>query len=174
MSDPEARLEAELGKLGAEHAPPVGWEARVLAEAVVPRRRRWWLVALPAFAGAATIALVILWPRAPKPPPLALSLSLEHGGPIVRGTTAHPGDVLHASATGGDYRAVWIYRNDTELVVACPTSTCSATLAAVGDYSVVALSASAPLAAPTGKLDADVAAASRAGATYQIEPVLVR
>lgn len=29
----QARVEAELAKLGAELTPPVGWKARVLAEA---------------------------------------------------------------------------------------------------------------------------------------------
>jgi len=37
--DPIARLEHALEQLGAEHQPPPGWEARVLA-AVEPRPRR--------------------------------------------------------------------------------------------------------------------------------------
>jgi hypothetical protein len=185
MSDPERRLEAELARLGTEHMPPVGWETRVLAATVLPKRRPWWHFAAPAFALAAAIILWFAWPRSTaKPTALALELSLERGGPIVRGSTAHIGDVLHATARGGKYRAVWIYRTDTQLLVACPGAaactaaddavTATAAIQSVGDYSIVALSSDAPLAAPTGKLDADVAAAANAGARYKIEPLAVR
>jgi hypothetical protein len=45
---------------------------------------------------------------------------------------------------------------------------------AVGTYSVVALASDAPLPVPGGRLDDDVAAAVKAGATYVIEPMVVQ
>lgn len=184
MTDDNRRLESELARLGEEHEPPVGWEARVLAATTARPQRRWWLFAVPALAAAAAIVLLLAWPRHPTHEVLAMELSLDRGGPVVRGTSAHIGDVLHATARGGAHRAVWIYRSDSQLVVACPggaecrstatTLTATAKLDAIGDYSVVVLAADEALPAPQGSLDQDVATAARAGAQYRIEPVSVR
>ena len=176
------RLEAALRSVGEDHAPPAGWEDRVLAATVgparapAPRRARWWMFAAPALACAAAAAVYLWWPRsAPHLQQLALAVSVEHGGPIVRGTTAHPGDTLVASTTGGAaHTAIWIYRDDRELVMSCTSSPCRVTLTARGDYSIVALSSPAPLPTPHGSLDDDVSAAAKSGATYKIEPVTVR
>ncbi|HSN25367.1 MAG TPA: hypothetical protein VLT45_03755 [Kofleriaceae bacterium] len=184
MTDANRRLETELARLGDEHEPPVGWEARVLAATAERSRRRWWLLAIPAIALSAAIVLLLSWPRHPAPERLALAISLDRGGPVVRGTSAQVGDVLRATARGGAYRAVWIYRSDSQLVVACPGGagchsdgtalTATAKLDAVGDYSIVVLAADAALPAPHGALDQDVAAAARGGAQYQIAPISVR
>lgn len=184
MSD---RLEDALRAAGSEHEPPAGWEDRVLAatigtRAAAPapaparRRARWWMFAAPALAMAAAAAVYLWWPRGGAAPPqqLALAITVEHGGPIVRGTTAHPGDTLIVTATGGAaHRVVWVYRDDRELVTTCESS-CRVPLTARGDYSVVAVSSDAPLPAPHGSLDEDVAAAAKLGAAYTIEPVAVR
>ena len=44
--EPISRIEAALARLGAEHEPPVGWEARVLAATAPPPRRAWWWLAI--------------------------------------------------------------------------------------------------------------------------------
>lgn len=177
MTEPSAneRIEQAIAGLGAEHEPPVGWEARVLA-ATAERPRRWWLLAIPAVAIAAVIVLVIGLRGEPKPQALALAVTIEDSGAVVRGATAKPGDTVQATARGGTgSRAVWIYRGDRELVMACTgTAPCRAKLASVGTYTVIALSAKAPLPAPTGSLDDDLAAALTAGAAHTIQKIEVR
>lgn len=171
-----ARIEAALAAAGSEHEPPAGWEARVLAATREPRRTRWWWFAVPALVAAGILALWATRPRgAHEPSPLQLALAIEHGGPLVRGATAHVGDTLAASATGGAaHRAIWIYRDD-QLVQACDAAApCRLTLTSVGDYTVVAVASAAALEAPHGPLDTDVSALARTGASYQLEPVTVR
>jgi hypothetical protein len=140
--EPIDRIEAALSRLGAQHEPPVGWEAKVLAATATstathahigyPKqghpRNKWWWLAVPAVA-AAVIAIVVA-PRVPNDShlPLALRVSkggsvvraASEGGSVVRGTSAQVGEGVQAAATGGGpYRAVWIYHNDA-LVLACP------------------------------------------------------
>jgi hypothetical protein len=173
-------------------------EAAVVADAkpisgaaideLAPRRsRRRWGVVSAGLAAVAAAAVVVLLVRRPGGPdvdsPLALNLAVERGGIKVRGDLA-VGDTIHATARGGGgFRAVWIYREDRELVLACPGGhTCreeadgvvaDLTLSSVGDYSVVVLSSAKPLPGPHGSLDADVAAAVDAGATHRIEELRV-
>jgi hypothetical protein len=179
-----ARLEAAIAWLGTEHEPPRGWETRVLAAVGAPRRRHAWWLAMPAFAAIAiTIALAIPRPRPHEP--LELQVSVVSVGPVVRGSTAHTGDRVHASATGGDrYRAIWVYRNERELVVACPggpscgstgdTTTAEVTLPGIGAYVFVALTSASPLPAPRGSYDTDHTAAEQAGAKIQHRKIEVR
>ncbi len=184
MSEPDRaieRLEAALTDAGAGHVPPPNWEARVLAAAdaaaASSRRPRWWLFALPALAAAAAIVIYVSWPPgARSTEPLQLALALERGGPVVRGTSAHVGDTLRATATGGAAKhAVWIYRDERDLVAICTgDAPCTFTITARGDYSVVALASDAALPTPHGTLDTDVDAAAKTGAHYKIEPVAVR
>lgn len=192
MSDDPAlaRIEAALARAGDEHAPRPGWQARVLAAtASPPPRRRWWLAAAPALAAAAAVVLWWTWPRgaaAPAPPaPIELALVLDRGGAVVRGSSAEVGDVMHATARGGGgFRGVWIYRNDRELIAACPgggscketadAMTATVPLRVIGRYSIVVLSADVALPSPAGVLDEDLAAAAKAGARYQIEPLSVQ
>jgi hypothetical protein len=184
MSHSIARMEAALQRLGAEHEPPWGWETRVLAATRQRSRRCNWWLAIPA---AALIALAsISWPS-PKPPDdnLALHVLWEPVGPIVRGNSAHVGDRAHITATSADrYRAIWVYRNEHELVVACPaglscrrsgnTTTVDVTLLAVGSYTFVAVTSASPLPEPRGTYDSDRAAAEKARAAIVIQPLEVR
>jgi hypothetical protein len=177
MSPTIDRLEAALARLGAEHEPPRGWEARVLAAVGVPSRRRWWF-AIPAMAVMAAIAIVLTIPHARPEDPFAIQVSVVSVGPTVRGSSAHAGDRVHASATGGGrHRAIWVYRNDRELVLACPggpscgstlgATTAELTLPSVGSYLFVAVTSASPIPAPSGSYDADRAAAEQAGAQIQ-------
>lgn len=168
------RIESALTALGAEHVPPIGWEARVLASTAPPRRTRWWIWAAPlGVAAAVVVAFLLVRPDSPRP--LELAVSVEQGGALVRGANAHVGDSIVASASGGGRQhAVWIYRDD-RLVLACGNARpCRLVLATPGDYTVVALAADGEIAAPRGRLDDDVATAARAGTAYQMEPLAVR
>jgi hypothetical protein len=181
-----ARIEAALGELGAELSPPVGWQARVLAAvAAPPRRRRWWL-ALPAALAAAALALV-LW-RALRPPARAdvqLAVAVVRPGAVVRGDTANVGDIVTARALGdAPHRAVWIFRDKRELILACPGSPrcraadgaliATATLELPGAYAIVALASRAAIPAPTASYDASVAAAEAAGARVRVQALAAR
>ena len=178
MSDGSSndRIEQAIRGLGAEHEPPAGWEARVLAATAERSTRRWWLLAIPAIAVAAVIVLAIGLRSDPEPQALALAITIEDSGAVVRGSTAKPGDTVQATARGGaGHRAVWIYRGDRELVVACPgDAPCRTRLATVGTYTVIALTAKTALPVPTGSLDDDLAAALTAGASHTIQKIQVR
>lgn len=182
-----ARIEAELGKLGAELSPPAGWQARVLsAVAAPPRRRRWWWLALPAAAAAAALAIVLwLSLRPPARPDVQLAVAIVRPGAVVRGDTANVGDVVTARALGdAPHRAVWIFRDKRELVLACPGAArcraaggaliATATLELPGSYAIVALASSAPIPAPTASYDASMAAAEAAGALVRRQALTVR
>jgi hypothetical protein len=181
-----ARIEAELAKLGHELSPPVGWQARVLAAVAEPPRRRWWRLALPALAAAAALAIA-LWviARPPPRPTVELALALDRSGAVLRGDAAHVGDVVTATARGrAVHRAVWIFRDAGELVVACPGAagcrategalTATAALQLPGSYAIVALTSNAPIPPPTPSYDASVAAAEAAGALRRTETLTVR
>lgn len=165
------RIEAALAGLGAEHEPPTGWEARVLAT-VGANRRRWWAYAAPgvALAAAAAIAVVVL--RQP-PPALALNIDVKHSARF-RGDEATVGDVARIAVSGGrGARAIWVYREQVQLVLRCPGDpTCrisdastevDLTLSSAGTYHVVALTGGSRLPAPTGDYGVDTAAARDAG-----------
>lgn len=186
MSDAITRVETALKQLGAEYEPPWGWQARVLA-AIQPRRS-WclWRFAIPIIA--LIVMVPIFWPK-PRPAPpedrVALHVIVDPAGPTMRGSSAHVGDRVHVTAASGDrYRALWVYRNEHELVVACPggpscrrageATTADLTLLAVGRYTFVAITSISPLPAPQGSYDADHAAAREAGATIQSQPLEVR
>jgi hypothetical protein len=181
--EPIARIEAALARLGAEHKPPVGWEARVLAAVTKPKPKPWWWFAFPVVA-LAVIALVVCFPRSPADQSLQLALDIEKGGVVVRGTSAHVGDIVHATATGGGHhRAVWVYRDD-HLVVACPgapqcrrdgeATIADIVLDSTGEYTIVALTSKSPVPAPTGGFDQDVSSAISAGARDVHKSLTVR
>jgi hypothetical protein len=122
-----------------------------------------------------------------RPSALRLALAVENGSAVVRvgGPEPQLGDVVHATATGGaPYRAVWVYHDETVLVVRCPgpahcrqtadTVTADLALGAIGTYEIVALAASAALPVPTGRLDDDVAAADRADVTVARRALTIR
>ena len=179
MTTPISRVEAALESLGSEHEPPAGWEARVLAQIRSrPSRRPWWL-AIPAIA--LVVLVIALWPRT-APGILQLTLKVTAAGPIVRGPSAHVGDLVDIAATGGErHRAIWVYRDD-ELVAVCPhTSPCEVAqdsthahfaLTAYGTYAFVALGSAQPIPTPRGSYDSDLAAAGDAGATAQVQRIV--
>lgn len=182
MTAPILRLEAALAGLGAAHEPPWGWQTRVLAAVEAPRRRRGWWLALPA---AAALALPLVLVRPPPKDPLEIQVAVTSVGRSQRGSSAQVGDRVHARATGGDrYRAIWVYRDHRELVVACPggpscgnlddATAAEVTLPTLGVYEILALTSASPLPAPLGAYDADLAAAERAGATIRRDLVTVR
>lgn len=112
-------------------------------------------------AAAAAAVLVWTWRRdTAKPPQLAMAFTIERGATVKRGGDAHVGDIVHVKSAD----TVWIYRNDHELVLACPeghgcrSDGVDFTISAIGTYSIVVL-AGDHLPAPRGSLDADVAAA---------------
>jgi hypothetical protein len=165
------RIEAALARLGAEHEPPAGWEARVMA-AVGATRRRWWVYAAPgaALAAAAVVALVLV--RRP-PAVVALNVDVQHSA-LYRGEEATAGDVAHIAVSGGTGpRAIWVYHEEIHLVLRCPgdarcritedSTRVDLTLSSAGIYTVVALTGAADLPALTGNYDADTAAAKDAG-----------
>lgn len=173
MTDPIRRIEDALAGLGAEHEPPRGWEARVLAATTARRRRPWWIYAAPGLVAAAAAVLLYLG-RPREPAALALDVDLEHsvasrGG----GGEGRVGDVVHVTVRGGSGRVLWIYRDDVELVMRCPGDpACRVSeqairadlvLGRVGTYRMVALTAGPAVPAPAGSYEADVAAARRAG-----------
>jgi len=179
------RIEAALSRLGAEHEPPPGWEARVLAATAPPRKRAWWWFAMPAALALAAALVVVIMPPS-RDAALQLAVSFDKSSTVVRmsGSNAQLGDLVHATAAGGGaHRAVWIYHNET-LLVACPGAapcradadrvTADVPLRAIGTYQIVALAASAALPTPTGKFDDDVAAAERAAVTVSRQELTVR
>ena len=184
--EPLARIEAALSRLGAEHEPPLGWEARVLAATATPHRRAWWWFAAPPLLAAAAAAVIVLLPPG-KPSALQLAMEVEKGSTVVRMRGPEPqlGDVVHATATGGgSHRGVWVYHDETELVLQCPagphcrhtddTVIADIALAAIGTYQIVALSSSAALPVPTGRFDEDLAAAARANVTMSRQELTIR
>jgi hypothetical protein len=141
-----------------------------------PRRAaRWVALAAPALAAAAAVALWLGRDRAaPDAEPAALALAITDGAaPRRGGGVATVGDVLEATARPG--AELLLYRGDHVLLVRCPgaaacrpgpAAAVAWPLTAPGRYRAFAITAApgaAPLT-PTGNLDADLAAAARAGA----------
>ena len=180
----EARIEAALARLGAEHEPPPGWEARVLAATSARQARPWWMYAAPAVAlvAAAAIAIVVVWPR-PARTALALQVRVE-SKQIRRGTPADQAtgriveavldDVVHVAVSAGTgARAIRVYRDDGPLVLSCPGDpvchvsgdgiAVAFTPPAIGDYVILALATSASLPPLPGSYSADIAALNQAG-----------
>ena len=169
------RIEAALTRLGAEHEPPPGWEARVLAAVSATEQRRWWRLAVPggALAAVAAAAVVaVVWVPGP-PPALALSVDVQHRT-LTRGDDYSAGDVAHIAVSGGKGpRAIWVYHEEVQLVLRCPgdprcrvsdaSTEVDLMLTSPGAYTLVALDTAADLPSLTGTYDADTAAAKDAG-----------
>jgi hypothetical protein len=183
-----ARIEAALSQLGAEHEPPPGWENRVLAAVRdEPRHRPWWQFAAPAVVVAAAAVLLVVVVMPPRPRELALDLEFDRQ-PVTRGDQPDErrvGEIVHATASGGGRnRAIWVYRNELALVIACPRDpicrvsgnavSVDVVLGTVGEYKILALSSDAALPEPRGNYDADAAAAMRADLTTKPHVLHVR
>ncbi len=178
------RIARAMREIGAAHQRRPDHLARLWATIDArPARRpgRWPWLAAPALGLAAAVAL-IWWLRGGEPAPgepaprFAVEVVSQHAV-AVRGD-ARLGDRLRVRARAG--AAVWIYRNDRELLLACPRDCArdgdaligEVALDAIARYQIVWLStASAP--APGGELERDVAAASAAGATHELREIVV-
>lgn len=181
------RIEGAIERLGADADPPAGWQARVLAATAERERpkRAWWTLAIPIVAvGAAAAVIAIVVTRPKQAWPFELEYSTDQTGPIVRGSVK-VGDVLHATARGGDARrAVWVYRGERVLVAGCPggarcrisdaETSADIELAAPGTYTIVAVSARGELPVPSGSLDDALAGALRVNADVKTTTLDVR
>lgn len=182
MIESNQRIEEALAQLGREYEPPLGWEARVLA--ATRARRPWWRYAMPSFAVAAlAVCAFALWPAA-APAELTLSVEVQHSAPV-RGREGQVGDTVRIAATGGSgERAIWVYRDEQQLVLRCPgASACAVSQSGieidfvprqVGTYIIVALTARTRLPVPAGEYDDDTAAARRAGVVVREDKLTVR
>lgn len=180
--DELARVAALVADGKTARTLPVGWKERTLARAraapapVTPLRRRSRAViwaAGAALAAAAVILFLILRPAddpAPGEPRLAVVVK-EVGG--WRGQ-AHPGNIVVAepASVAAKHVEVRVYREARAVVARCPgggEGTCKGaaltwTVPSVGKYQIVLLTSDAPIPAPHGSLDDDMAAATAAGA----------
>src|SRR5262245_59938181 len=135
MTDPSTRLERAIAQLGAEHEPPPGWQAQVLAAIEATKQpkpslwtwlRRWWYaVATPVLvAGTAT---VLLFAGRPSPLLLATDVKLPDSTRVVRGDPNRSRDhvplgsrIMLTVQGGKEHRALWVYRDERELLARCP------------------------------------------------------
>lgn len=189
MTEPSERLERAIAQLGAEHEPPAGWEAKVLAaiessRPPAPARRAWlhrWWPAIPAFAAAA--AALVLWLRVGRAEPLTLAMAVTSGSEPTRGAATHDevtrvtvalGDRVTLTVEGGGrHRALRVYRDaGGRLEIDCPRDPgCQSDDGALrvvfearllGAYQVLALTSDQPLPASTRIYDTDSSAATDA------------
>lgn len=161
------------------HRAPPDWKQRTLARVrAAPRTRRRRVTTLWLAAAVAGIALFLFFHRRtplerPGTPELAMQI-VHNGG--WRGE-AHPGEELRARAllAGASHFEIRVYRGARDLLVRCPDagppvclepdrSLLVWKLPSVGTYQVLLLVSQQPIAAPLGSLNADVAAATAAGA----------
>jgi anti-sigma factor RsiW len=175
-----ARAMADLGT-DAQRSPD--HVARVLAAATSParvpahvaqRRRVAWL-GVPLLAAATILVWWLLRDREVQR--FAIEI-VERDRPSLRGE-ARLGDRVRVTLRAGD--ALWIYRNDHELLQVCPRD-CDRRgerligereLDVVGRYQIVWLSTDrAP--PPIGDMEHDIAAAGAAGATHELREIEVR
>lgn len=176
------RIARAMRDVGAGHVRRPDHLARLWARLDAPRARRWprwgWLAA-PALGLAAAAALLVWLGRggpAPAAPRFAVDV-IAQDKVALRGD-ARIGDRLRVRARAG--AAVWIYRNDRELLLVCPRACrrdgdaliAELALDAIGRYQVVWLS-TARGPAPGGALEQDVAAASAAGIAYELRELAV-
>jgi hypothetical protein len=191
------RIALAIGSLHAEAKPSPDWQERVLASlptdaagAAVPAAPaassspRRWLRYAPLCAAA---ALLMIWaPWQPRAAARTLVVELDATTVVTRGEAPRPGSrVKVAAVSGAAHRALWIFRDRAELVMACDEAAVAASsqaarclrsddrlstaleIALVGEYVVVALWSDAPIPLPSSSRDESLAAARRAGATAQ-------
>jgi hypothetical protein len=168
------RLREQLSNLGEEDEPAADWQARVWEKIEQRKKRRWSPWWFAPVAVAAMAALFLIW--IPSQKPAGLQIEIESGPTVRRGSEAHPGDLLRLVATTGGARhsELRVYRNDTELILRCPTENpCSVVLDGVGRYQPLLLLSESPLPAPTSDLETDTGAALDAGAEVEAGPEVV-
>lgn len=100
----EQRIGDQLAQLGEDLVPPPGWEDRVLAATRASSRRRAWWLAMPAVAAAAAVLLLWIVPRS--------------GQPLVRPTVVASGAPPAGAPPERRLRGKDIVHGDTMTVVA--------------------------------------------------------
>jgi hypothetical protein len=177
--DAYQRIALAMREIGATHVRRADHVARLWAHGDAPRSRsprRWLRFAAPVVGLAAAVAL-IWWLRRGDPPPRFAVEVVAQSAVALRGD-ARLGDRLRVRARAG--AAMWIYRNDRDLLLVCPRDCArdgdalvgEVALDAIGRYQIVWLStASGPL--PGGELERDVAAATAAGAAHELREIAV-
>jgi hypothetical protein len=100
-----------------------------------------------------------------------------------RGSVAQVGDVLRSTVRGEDHRAIWVYLEDRDLVIACPggpgcstvggSLTLELRVSASGRYSIIAISSAQPILTPHGTLDVMLGLIAAVGAHFEIKHVNV-
>lgn len=101
--------------------PPAGWEARVLGRVAARRRqdRQRWLGA--ALAASLVAGAVVTWQLTQGPRALTVELVAEGQVELMRGASAGVGSTLRFRGPPGDEGVrLWLYRNQTEPLLACP------------------------------------------------------
>lgn len=152
---------------------------------VVPLRRRARVATSVAAVLAVAAGVALVWwmrraPIGPTPPDPAARFAYEivaERGPVLRGE-ASLGDRLRVTVPAGT--ALWIYRNDVELLLVCPRdcrgaggTSAELPLDTIGRYQMVWLSTDR-VPAPRGELERDIAAARAAGATHELRDLEVQ
>ncbi len=141
------------------------------------RRPRIAIVAATAGVLAAA-AVLLLWLRRPAAPPQFAVDVLDGKSAPIRGD-AHLGDRLRVRARAGASITVRVYRNDRELLLECPrmcrrehgADVGEVTLDAVARYQVLWFGGAVSAARSP---DEDIAAATAAGARFELRELEVR
>jgi hypothetical protein len=186
--DHVARLLAAAAAAGLPSPPgavPATAPRRTDAPAThAPARPRWRAAArwaVPALGAAAAVALWWRW-STPRPAGFAIAV-LSPQRQVLRGDArageAQVGERLRVSAPVGS--AVWVYRNQHELVLQCPRDCLrrdgelrgELVLDSVGSYQIVWIS-SDHAAAPIGELERDITTARSAGYSHELRDLEVR
>lgn len=185
--------------------PESGAYHRVAGGRPAQGARRHVLVYLaPVLAVAAAVAIWLVGTRgepatnsarfgAARPsPPVEVALAIEHRGVAMRSgagvigearASMAVGDLLRLTVRGESYRAIWVYFEDQDLVVACPGGpgcrsaeemvTLEFRVPDPGWYSAIAIGSAQPIVAPRGSLDVMLSKLSVAGAHFEIRRVNV-
>lgn len=98
-----------------------------------------------------------------------------------RDSVAQVGDVLWPTVRGEAHRAIWVYLEDRELVIACPDGpgcrdaggslTLELLVSAPGRYSIIEIGSAQPIPMPHGPLDVMLSSIADMGAHFEIERV---
>jgi hypothetical protein len=146
-------------------------------------RRRRMVYLVPILAAAAAVAIWVGVRGSSPGEPIDFAVDIERPGAATRGGTVHVGDVVRPTVRGAAYRALWVYRDHREIVVACPGAAgCSSNghqlmlelrLSAPGSYSIIAIVSDRPIAPPNDAVDVMLSAVTGDGARVKITPLEV-
>jgi len=182
--DEYEKIARALREVGATHVRRADHAARLWAHLDARRSRSPWRrarFAAPVAALAAAAALIWWLGRADPLPRFAVEVVAQNE--VVNRADARLGDGRlgdHLRVRARVGAALWIYRNDRDLLLVCPRDCVrdgdalvgEIALDAVGRYQIVWLSTgSGP--PPGGELEQDVAAATAAGAAHELREIAV-